>query len=65
MVAFFKFVPNGVVLKFEQPVDVNSMRLHPEYVEVDEKGNEIGKRNDGTRPEWDIPMKPAGTRAKK
>lgn len=59
MAALFKFVANGVVLKFEHPVDINSMRLHPEYVEVDEKGKEIGKRSDGMRPEWDIPMKPA------
>lgn len=65
MAALFKFIPNGVVLSFEHHVDINSMRVHPEYVEVDEKGKELAKRNDGKRPEWDIPMKPVGMKPKK
>lgn len=65
MAALFKFIPNGVVLSFEHPVDINSMRIHPEYVEVDEKGKELAKRSDGKRPEWDIPMKPVGMKPKK
>lgn len=57
--AKFKFLGNpDVVLEFEHPVDIMSTRQHPEYIEVDDKGNEIGTRTDGTRPEWDIPMKP-------
>lgn len=57
--AKFKFLGNpNVVLEFQHDVDIISMRKHPEYVEVDEKGKEIGVRSDGTRPAWDIPMRP-------
>lgn len=62
--AKFKFLGNpNVVLEFEHPVDVMSTRQHPEYVEIDDKGNEIGKRQDGMRPEWDIPMKPVALKS--
>lgn len=59
--ARFKFIGNpNVILEFVHPVDIMSTRKHPEYVEIDEEGKEIGERSDGTRPEWDIPMKPSG-----
>lgn len=59
--AKFKFIGNpNVVLEFVHPVDIMSTRQHPEYVEVDDEGKEIGVRQDGVRPEWDIPMKPTG-----
>lgn len=65
--AKFRFLGNpNVVLEFVHPVDIMSTRQHPEYVEIDEKsGKDIGKVSDGTRPEWDIPMKPAGQKTKK
>jgi hypothetical protein len=59
--AKFKFLGNpNVVLEFTQPVDILTTRQHPEYVEIDDDGKELSARKDGTRPEWDIPMKPVG-----
>lgn len=63
--ARFKFIGNeNVILEFHDDVDIMSTRQHPEYVEIDKDGKEIGKRSDGTRPAWDIPMKPTGKKSK-
>lgn len=60
--ALFKFIPNGVILEFKEMVDIRGLRQHPEYIEVNEKGKEIGAPKSDTRPEWDIPMRAYGSK---
>lgn len=55
--AFFQSTHNRkVILQFDQPWDVEGMRVHPDYVEVSKDGVPVGPPKSDQRPDWQIPF---------
>lgn len=57
--ARFKCIQNPKsIVTFDQPWDVESMRLHPDYVEIDDEGNHLREIREDRAP-WHFVFTPS------